>query len=95
MAIIGTYKGSHVQYFRMLGHVIHDKLKKIMFFPRYHQMDVVRKLVKDVKEKQTGYNYLIKHSAGSGKSKSIPNDPTNPTLDFKSMETVCAIIQRS
>jgi len=47
------------------------KAKETMFFPRYHQRDVVRKLVSDVKEKEAGENYLIQHSAGSGKSKSI------------------------
>jgi type I restriction enzyme R subunit len=42
-----------------------------MIFPRYHQLDVVTKLLKDVKEKGSGQNYLIQHSAGSGKSNSI------------------------
>ena len=45
--------------------------KKTLFFPRYHQMDVVRKLLKDVSEKGAGQTYLIQHSAGSGKSNSI------------------------
>lgn len=45
--------------------------KETLFFPRYHQMDVVRKLVREVRQKQAGENYLIQHSAGSGKSKSI------------------------
>ncbi len=39
--------------------------------PRYHQLDVVRKLIADVKENGPGHNYLIQHSAGSGKSNSI------------------------
>lgn len=42
-----------------------------MIFPRYHQLDVVRKLVADVYANGTGHNYLIQHSAGSGKSNSI------------------------
>ena len=42
-----------------------------MIFPRYHQLDCVRKLVADAKEKGTGTNYLIQYSAGSGKSNSI------------------------
>lgn len=42
-----------------------------LIFPRYHQLDVVRKIVSDVKHKGTGRNYLIQHSAGSGKSNSI------------------------
>ena len=45
--------------------------KKILVFPRYHQLDVVRKLIADVKENGAGKNYLIQHSAGSGKSNSI------------------------
>ena len=42
-----------------------------LIFPRYHQLDVVRKLVADVKQNGAGHNYLIQHSAGSGKSNSI------------------------
>jgi type I restriction enzyme R subunit len=42
-----------------------------LIFPRYHQLDVVTKLVNDVKENGSGKNYLIQHSAGSGKSNSI------------------------
>lgn len=45
--------------------------KKTLIFPRYHQLDVVRKLIEDVRENGTGVNYLIQHSAGSGKSNSI------------------------
>jgi type I restriction enzyme R subunit len=45
--------------------------KEKMFFPRYHQLDVVRKLVTEVKTNGPGWDYLIQHSAGSGKSKSI------------------------
>ena len=46
------------------------KTEKIIF-PRYHQLDVVRKLVSHVRENGPGHNYLIQHSAGSGKSNSI------------------------
>lgn len=45
--------------------------KETLIFPRYHQLDVVRKLERDVKEKGAGEHYLIQHSAGSGKSNSI------------------------
>jgi len=45
--------------------------RKTMIFPRYHQLDVVRKLVQDAKAVGVGKNYLIQHSAGSGKSNSI------------------------
>ncbi len=44
---------------------------KRMIFPRYHQLDVVTKLLADVKENGSGKSYLIQHSAGSGKSNSI------------------------
>ena len=46
-------------------------VKQILIFPRYHQLDVVRKMIAHVKENGAGYNYLIQHSAGSGKSNSI------------------------
>ena len=45
--------------------------KEDLLFPRYHQIDVVRKLTADAKANGTGKNYLIQHSAGSGKSNSI------------------------
>lgn len=45
--------------------------KTKVIFPRYHQLDVVRKLVAHVRENGAGHNYLIQHSAGSGKSNSI------------------------
>ena len=45
--------------------------KNRLIFPRYHQLDVVRKLIAHVTEHGAGHNYLIQHSAGSGKSNSI------------------------
>lgn len=45
--------------------------RETMIFPRYHQLDCVRKLVADARERGTGTNYLVQHSAGSGKSNSI------------------------
>lgn len=47
------------------------KVKEVMIFPRYHQLDVVRKLISNVYNVGAGTNYLIQHSAGSGKSNSI------------------------
>ena len=47
------------------------KVKETMIFPRYHQLDAVRALVSDSRKKGAGHNYLIQHSAGSGKSNSI------------------------
>ena len=48
-----------------------DKKKEQIIFPRYHQLDVVRKLLVDVKENHTSCNYLLQHSAGSGKTNEI------------------------
>ncbi|BDC85937.1 DEAD/DEAH box helicase [Aeromonas caviae] len=45
--------------------------KRTLFFPRYHQLDVVRKLVDHAAHHGVGQTYLIQHSAGSGKSNSI------------------------
>ena len=42
-----------------------------VIFPRYHQLDAVRRLVAHARENGTGQNYLVEHSAGSGKSNSI------------------------
>jgi type I restriction enzyme R subunit len=49
------------------------KIKKSenVIFPRYHQLDVIRKLLSDVRENRTAQNYLVQHSAGSGKTNSI------------------------
>ena len=47
------------------------KKKEKQIFPRYHQLDVVTKLLGDVRENGVGHRYLIQHSAGSGKSNSI------------------------
>ncbi|MGR3309286.1 MAG: type I restriction endonuclease subunit R [Candidatus Brocadiales bacterium] len=40
-------------------------------FPRYHQLDVVRKILDAVRQEGVGQSYLVQHSAGSGKSNSI------------------------
>jgi type I restriction enzyme, R subunit len=47
------------------------KVKRTQIWPRYHQLDVVRRLLADAGERGTGRRYLIQHSAGSGKSNSI------------------------
>jgi len=62
-----------------------------VIFPRYHQLDVVRKMEADVRKKGVGINYLIQHSAGSGKTNSISwlahrlanlhDDDDNPVFD--------------
>ncbi|MCB9052399.1 MAG: type I restriction endonuclease subunit R [Lewinellaceae bacterium] len=45
--------------------------KRTLYFPRYHQLDVVRRILKHAAENGVGQTYLIQHSAGSGKSNSI------------------------
>lgn len=61
-----------IQHFvRMDGKDTDPLAKKTLYFPRFHQLDVVRKLVADAATKGVGQTYLIQHSAGSGKSNSI------------------------
>ncbi|TXD96529.1 type I restriction endonuclease subunit R [Psychrobacter frigidicola] len=67
----------------ILGHFVHLQIedvedwegrkskKETLIFPRYHQWDVVSKLVNDAVIEGAGQKYLIQHSAGSGKSNSI------------------------
>ena len=52
------------------GNEVKRKKERIIF-PRYHQLDSVRKVIADVRANGTGKNYLVQHSAGSGKSNSI------------------------
>lgn len=47
------------------------KKSKVDIFPRYHQLDATRKLLADVRANGAGQQYLIQHSAGSGKSNTI------------------------
>jgi type I restriction enzyme, R subunit len=61
-----------IQHFVRLDGSSKDQLnKRTLFFPRYHQLDVVRGLVSHASEHGVGQTYLIQHSAGSGKSNSI------------------------
>ena len=48
-----------------------EKKKPVLIFPRYHQLDVIRKLQQSVRNDGVGTNYLIQHTTGSGKSYSI------------------------
>ncbi|PIT04262.1 DEAD/DEAH box helicase [Bradyrhizobium nitroreducens] len=48
-----------------------NRIKRDQLFPRFHQLNVVRKLLADAKAKGAGRRVLIQHSAGSGKSNSI------------------------
>lgn len=66
--IIGKFMHLETEEIEIAGK---RKKKETLFFPRYHQLDVVRDLIHTVRESGVGENYLIQHSAGSGKSKSI------------------------
>lgn len=61
-----------IQHFvRFDGKATDALSKRTLFFPRYHQMDVVRKILTHASKNGVGQTYLIQHSAGSGKSNSI------------------------
>lgn len=63
---------SLIQHFVRLDGDSKDPLnKRNLLFPRYHQLDVVRKIVAHAGTNGVGKTYLIQHSAGSGKSNSI------------------------
>lgn len=47
------------------------KPEEFLIFPRYHQRSAIQSLLSDVKEHGSSQNYLIQHSAGSGKTKTI------------------------
>ena len=48
-----------------------DKKSRVLVFPRYHQLDVIRELEGAVVAEGVGHNYLVQHATGSGKSNSI------------------------
>ncbi len=61
-----------IEHFVRLSGEMKEKLStRTLFFPRYHQLDVTRKILEDVTTKGVGQTYLIQHSAGSGKSNSL------------------------
>ncbi len=58
----------------LIGRFIHLERsggKEVLIFPRFQQLDAVRKLLADARAQGAGQNYLIQHSAGSGKSNTI------------------------
>jgi len=48
-----------------------DEKRELLIFPRFHQLNIIRKLKESVVEEGVGNNYLIEHTTGSGKSLSI------------------------
>ena len=58
----------------LIGRFIHlerSNGKEVLIFPRFQQLDAVRRILADAKQHGAGSNYLIQHSAGSGKSNTI------------------------
>lgn len=60
-----------IQRFARVDYDPETRAMERIIFPRFHQLDAVRKLVTDAREHGAGKSYLIQHSAGSGKSNSI------------------------
>ncbi len=88
-----------MQYFvqDIREHDEHGKLRRVVIFPRYHQLSAVRRLVANAHSQGAGQDYLILHSAGSGKSNSIGwlahrlaslhNDQDNRVFDSVNVDT--------
>lgn len=82
-----------------------EKGTPAVYFPRYHQLRAVRKLRRLVSEEGPGHNYLIEHSAGSGKTKSMAwlahqlanmaNDDKTPVFDSIIMVTDRIVLNRN
>ena len=68
LEIIGHFIHLQVEEFEFAGRT--GKKEKLIF-PRFHQLDAVRKITHHAQEHGVGHNYLVQHSAGSGKSNSI------------------------
>ena len=61
-------KDSILDLVQQFIHLVKEDGKQFLIFPRYHQLDTVRRLVAHAREHGSGHEYLIQHSAGSGKS---------------------------
>jgi type I restriction enzyme, R subunit len=68
LEIIGRFIHLQTEEFEFEGHT---RKKEKMIFPRFHQLDSVRKMTQHAQSHGAGCNYLVQHSAGSGKSNSI------------------------
>lgn len=70
--IVGRFMHLQVEERRILTDEGIKKItKETMVFPRWHQLDAVRRLVDHARQHGPGRNYLVQHSAGSGKSNTI------------------------
>lgn len=68
LEIIGRFIHLQVEEFEFEGRT---RKKEKLIFPRFHQLDAVRKITHHAQTNGAGHNYLVQHSAGSGKSNSI------------------------
>lgn len=68
MDILARFMHLEVTEKRVDGKIVR---RETLIFPRYHQLDAVRRLEADARLRGAGHNYLIQHSAGSGKSNTI------------------------
>ena len=72
LSILQRYISKQQEEKIVLEKGVRKKKKSIkLIFPRYHQLDVVEKVVADTRKTKAGRNYLLQHSAGSGKSNEI------------------------
>ena len=72
LSIFQRYISKQVEETMVLEKGVKKKKKSVkLIFPRYHQLDVVEKVIADTKRTTEGRNYLLQHSAGSGKSNEI------------------------
>ncbi len=100
LEILGRYMHLQVEEKRILtDEGIRKITKESMIFPRYHQLDCVRRLIHHAKANGAGRNYLIQHSAGSGKSNSIAwlahhLSSLHDTKDQKVFDSVIVVTDR-
>lgn len=80
---------------------LEDKVSEALIFPRFHQRRAVHKLIDDVRRRGAGHNYLIQHSAGSGKSNTITwlgfrlsNLFRNPSDDRALFDSILVVTDR-
>jgi type I restriction enzyme R subunit len=91
----------------IIGRFVHldtSEGKEALIFPRFHQIDAVLKMVTHARANGSGKNYLIQHSAGSGKSNTIAwtahrlvtlhNDADNPVFDTAIVVTDRIVLDR-
>ena len=72
LSILQRYISKQEEETMVIEKGVKKKKKSVkLIFPRYHQLDVVEKVIADTKRTTEGRNYLLQHSAGSGKSNEI------------------------